>query len=133
MIRQDDPLARRILELQLNVKISEPFSGLLLENDGEIYGAVIINNYTHWDCHLGIVSEGTWLISDARELARYCFNQLKCGRVTFEVAQSNERVHDILLKLGAKYEGCKRQGRPDDNIFLFGLLRSEQKLVRSLQ
>ena len=131
MIQQDDTHARRLVEQRLDISIYEPFAGLLLLNEqGHVYAAVIVNCYDRHDCQLTIVSGGVWRVSDARELARYVFGNLGCVRVSCETLTANTHVVLILQKLGFRVEGYKRMGQPAGDTTLFGLLRTDQRLVK---
>ena len=131
MIQQDDAHARRVVEQRLGIRIYEPFAGLLLLDSTErLYGAVIVNCWDGHDCQLTIVSAGPWTVKDARDLARYVFVNLGCIRASCETLTANVHVILILQKLGFRVEGYKRMGQPAGDTTMFGLLRSEQRLVK---
>lgn len=129
MVRQDDNAAREVIELELNVKLAEPFMGLLLEKDGKPIGAAILNDYTPGrNIELTMVATGPIGVSDVRGIARYCF--ARAERVTARTCVNNLQAINRLNSLGFKYEGCMRHFFGTEDAAVFGLLKSEQRLYR---
>ena len=130
-VKHDDAAAREIAEGALGIKICDQSMGLVLFDDnGCADGACIFNNYDGRDVHFTSVNRRPMRISDARFVARYVFEQLDCHRCTAVTARHNEAARKALRQLGFKIEGYMREHFPDDDAVVYGLLRSEQKIVR---
>jgi hypothetical protein len=129
-IRHDDEGARQIVEGALDVRICEPFSGIIMSSDDYPTGACIFNNYNGRDVHFTCVSHGLLKMSEARFVARYVFKKLGCHRCTAVTRGTNERAIKALVQLGFRYEGTLREHFEDADGAMFGLLRSEQRIVR---
>lgn len=132
MILCDDARAKEIVEGALPIKVAEPFRGLVMidRKSGNISGACIFNNYIGRDVHFTCVSAGLLGMREARYVARYVFGKLGCVRCTAITKGTNERAIKALVQLGFKYEGTMREFYDDADGAVFGLLRSEQRIVR---
>lgn len=131
MIVGDARAAKSIVDKALGFDICEPFSGLVMVNDGRYTGACIFNNYTaNRDVHFTCVFKGLLKMSEARFVARYVFETLNCHRCTAVTRGTNEAAIKALVQLGFRYEGTLRELYDDADGAVFGLLRSEQKIVR---
>jgi hypothetical protein len=130
-IETDPYAARMIVEKALPIRIHEPYSGIVMIGPrGEYTGACIFNNYVGRDIHFTCVSTGLLGMREARYVARYVFGKLGCSRCTAITRATNERAIKALVQLGFKYEGTMREFYPDTDGAVFGLLRSEQRIVR---
>jgi len=130
MIVGDAQAARSIVEKALGLKICEPYSGLVMVSGGRYTGACIFNNYNGRDVHFTCVSRGLLKMGEARFVAKYVFDTLGCHRCTAVTRGTNEAAIKALVQLGFKYEGTMREHYDDADGAVFGLLRSEQKIVR---
>lgn len=130
---QDDREARTIVERAMGVKIFEPFAGVVFFDDTKTVGAAIFNNYTKWDVHFSCVSTGLLDMRFARHIARYVFATMGCHRCTAITRRSNVAARKALEQLGFQHEGVMREYFPDSDGLVYGLLRSEQRLLRNLK
>jgi hypothetical protein len=130
MIEGDARAAKSIVEKALGLEICEPFSGLVMVNGGRYTGACIFNNYNKRDVHFTCVSRGLLKMSEARFVARYVFETLGCHRCTAITSGKNEAAIKALVQLGFRYEGTLREHYKDADGAVFGLLCSEQRIVR---
>ena len=134
MIETDAYAARMIVEKALQVKIYEPFTGIVMAagngDCGRITGACIFNNYDGRDVHFTCVSKGLLGMREARYVARYVFGKLGCHRCTAITRGTNERAIKALVQLGFRYEGTLRKHYADADGAVFGLLREEQRIVK---
>lgn len=130
MIVHDDALSRETIERVLQVKIYEPFCGIVIRHDSWIVGACIFNNYDTRDVHFTCAFDGSMTMRDARDIARFVFKQLGCHRCTAVTRSGNDRARKALEQLGFRVEGCLRQHFVDDDGIIYGLLRSEQRIAR---
>jgi RimJ/RimL family protein N-acetyltransferase len=98
------------------------------ETDGKLVAAVV---YTHFNgsdiwMHCAIDCKGKCLTRTAIKAAfRYPFVQLGCRRVTGLVAARNVAAQKIDEKLGFVREGLLREGLPDDDLIVFGMLKKD--------
>jgi hypothetical protein len=128
-VRQDDEGARGFIIKELCRMPADPFIGLLIERDAKQIGAVILNDYVP-GCNIEITMafKGPLSIKDVRDIARYCF--LRVQRVTARTSVNNARSIKMLTALGFKHEGLMRQFFKDSDAIVFGLLKSEQRIVK---
>lgn len=130
-VEHDDERARAIVEDAFGQKIYEPFIGLvMLDDDGMAEGACVFNNYDGRDVHFTAVNGHHIRPADARFVARYVFETLGCHRCTAITGRNNGWARKALRQLGFKIEGFMREHFPNDDAVIYGLLRSEQKIVR---
>lgn len=127
MVRQDDECAKRYLESKLGLFVADPFIGLLIEKDGSTVGAVILNDYRP-DQNIELTAHtcGNWNVRDVRDIARYCFGRVR--RITAHTSVRNTRACYMLKALGFRQEGILRDWFRDGDAFVFGLLKSEQRI-----
>jgi hypothetical protein len=132
----DDQSAKEIIEAALERKIWEPFRGLVVLDHksgiGNIVGAIIFNNYDQHDVHFTCVMSAPISMMDARYVARYVFGRLDCRRCTAVTSERNLAARRALLQLGFRHEGTLRDHFDEADGFVYGLLRSEQKIVRGI-
>jgi RimJ/RimL family protein N-acetyltransferase len=99
----------------------------------EILAVVCYDTFTAFDCHMHIASNGSrrW-ISRAllREAFAYPFIQCGLRRVTGLVAASNQDAMRFDLHLGFRIEGLCREGAPDGDLFILGMLRRECRFIQ---
>lgn len=127
MVRQDSEAAKRYLERELGLFVADPFIGLLIEQNEKIVGAVILNDYRPGEnIELTAHTCGNWQIKDVRNIARYCFNRVR--RITAHTSVRNTRACYMLKALGFRCEGTLREWFNGDDAFVFGLLKSEQRI-----
>jgi hypothetical protein len=130
-IEQDDAAAIHIAGETLRTTFAQPMVGLVVRDDAGAYcGAFIINNYDGVNADMTGVGRGCWSPRVARDLARYYFGKLGCVRVTARTRASNASAIRACERLGFKREGVLRNGFGDEDALLFGLLASEQRIVR---
>lgn len=61
------------------------------------------------------------------QLLSYPFNQLGCQRITTCIPSSNERAIKFNLGIGFRHEGTIRKGCGKEDMFVFGMLKTEAK------
>lgn len=100
------------------------FQTIGLEVEGELRAVVVYENFTGHDISMSLaVERASPSFLDAA--FRYPFQQLKCRRVSSEIASSNEKALELVRKLGFELEGVKRDAIPDDDLLIYGMTRSE--------
>jgi RimJ/RimL family protein N-acetyltransferase len=129
VVRQDDEAARQYVLERLKVHIAQPYIGLLVVNDYEEIGAVVLNDYRPGqNIELTVAISGPWVVKDFRNIIRYCFDRVR--RITFRTRCDNARAIRMLEALGFKREGVMREWFDDADAIVFSLLRSEQRIYR---
>jgi RimJ/RimL family protein N-acetyltransferase len=104
--------------------INEPWPA----GDGRLVGGVVYHNYhpQFGNIELSFAGEGRWLTREiVCALLRYPFGQLDCQRVTGCVPRTATSARRFLDNFGFKREGVVRKGFGTDDLFVFGLLRTE--------
>lgn len=129
-IVQADNVAAAMVQGTLGVTLSPPFIGLCVMDGEKVKGVVVFNDYTGANIEMTGVGTGCWSPSIIRDLARYCFKQLGCRRVTARTAVSNAKAIRALERIGFQREGLARQWFDGEDAIVFGLLASEQRIVR---
>ncbi len=129
-VEQNDALARAEVSRCLGVDLAQPFVGLCLYDGDALVGAVVLNDYTGANIELTAMLDGPVSIKVLREIARYVFGRLGCRRVTARTKVSNVRAKYALTLLGFKREGLAREWFDGEDALLFGLLRTEQRIIR---
>lgn len=134
---QDNLRARAIVEHELKIKIHEPFSGLIFHRGEEVVGACIFNRYSEYFQNVEftcVLFEQDVGIRVCRRVAWYIFKNMNCRRCTAITACSNTKAQTALESIGFHVEGRMREYFPNgDDGIVYGLLRSEQKLLRGLR
>jgi RimJ/RimL family protein N-acetyltransferase len=127
----NNDLAKRFIDGVLGCKMSEPFTGLVVLEDGHVLGAVVLNNYEKGlTVDLTVAGYGAFGIREVRTIARYIFEQLGCQRITAVIRPDNYKVLYTLVQLGFKQEGRLRRRYKDCDGLLFGITREEQRAIR---
>lgn len=136
---QNDKEAKAIIEHDLGIHITEPFAGLLLADMEKevLIGACIFNHYKpdHRDVEMTCVLHKPDIgMRVVRRLAWYVFKIMDCHRCTAVTKRSNTKAQTALETLGFHVEGCFREYFSDDEDgIIYGLLRSEQNLLRRVR
>jgi hypothetical protein len=133
IVYQDNEKARSMLQAALNVKVYEPFMGVVVYNGEEDIAAFIFNNHDRQNINLTICARGSITISAIRDIARYVFERSRIERVTCVTRCSNARAITMLKRFGFVCEGVLRKRFADGDGLIFSLLRSEQKLIKIKQ
>ncbi len=137
-VYQNNEAAREIVERELGIHVTEPYAGLLLidPKNRVLTGAVIFNHYkpdhsdVEFTCVLLKPDVGMRI---ARRVAWYAFKVMDCRRCTAVTKRSNTKAQTALETLGFHVEGYFREYFGDEDGVIYGLLRSEQKLLRGIR
>jgi RimJ/RimL family protein N-acetyltransferase len=97
---------------------------------GRLTGAIILNDYAERNIELTFVGPGLLKAGVCRELAVYCFDTLKCNRVTVRTRSRNRFIRGLIKKMGARQEGVLRRWFTDDDAVIYGLLREECRYLK---
>jgi RimJ/RimL family protein N-acetyltransferase len=118
----------RVAELvtRLTGKVfAPPFTCMGIEKDGEVVGGALFNVYEGTDIHVSIAGKG-FSRGFMADVGDYCFNQLKCYRITS--VTEDPKVVRIAERLGGKIEGCLRDHfGPSRDGFIVGILKNDYR------
>jgi hypothetical protein len=121
-LRRDDETAKRVVDAFFSCSVFLPFAGfVVVDHAGEIWGAVILNNY-ETALSVDLTFAGRLDARSLRELARFVFDGLKVRRVTAVTKESNKSARSALFRMGFINEGRLRNRFHDEDGLLFGLL-----------
>lgn len=128
---RSDQLAKQYIDKALDFNLQAPFCGYVFVNEARaVVGAFILNGYESGNVELTVASHEKLTIRAVRFMVYLAFHDLKCNRITARTRASNKRAINAILKSGAKQEGVLRGYFNGEDAIVFGLLASEQKLVR---
>jgi len=133
---QDNRRARRVIEANLPIHVSVPYSGLLLVDGKRLLGACVFDRWNRRNVEFTcVLLEHDIGMRIARRVAYYVFSphNMGCHRCTATTPRSNTRAIKALETLGFRFEGIMREYFPDDDGMVYGLLRSEQKIMKGLR
>ena len=115
---------------QLGQRFVPPFVAIGIRNkQGELTGAAIFNDRCDRNIEMTAVGRGAFTRGVCRELARYCFVQSKCRRVTTRTRASNLYVRRVLERFGWVEEGVLRHWYDDDDCVVYGLLKKDCRFL----
>ncbi len=101
----------------------------------ELIAVVAFHDYRPPDIHLSVAATTPrWMTrANLDALWRYCFDFLKCTRVTATPDKSNKHARSILTRLGFQLEGVLRHQRSNgEDCCLYGLLKEEYRIGRTI-
>ena len=129
-VEQDDRAAADIIAGALGVVLSPPYVGLVVRDErGKVHGAAVVNDFTGANAEVTVVGR-CWTVRIVRDISRYILHRLGCRRVTARTRASNAEAIHALEVLGFKREGVAREWFDGEDAIVFGLLASEQRIVR---
>jgi RimJ/RimL family protein N-acetyltransferase len=114
---------------KLGARIQPPVQCLGVEEDGEIIGGVVFNNFSECDVELSVAGDvKAWSRAFFRRVRDYVFEE--CGYLRLTFVTEHRDVVELACRLGAQTEGRKRNhfGEGRDAILL-GILKNEWALT----
>jgi RimJ/RimL family protein N-acetyltransferase len=95
--------------------------------NGEFLGGVVYERWSDGDVLMHVAgARPGWLGREFLFAAfDYPFNQQGCRRVTALVPADNAAARHFDESLGFVWEGCLRQGTPQGDLLVYGMLKSE--------
>lgn len=103
-----------------------------LERDDELCAVVVFDTFSQTGCNMHIASDGTrrWMNKELLLSAfAYPFVQLGLKRVTGIVPARNTAALSFDEHLGFVREGLCRDGFPDDDMVILGMLRKDCRFI----
>lgn len=122
------PDLRAALEDAIGEQVPERSIFFASEVDGKIVAIVAVGNWRMGDCELFCAGAGAWIDRPLlRTVFGYVFGTewLNCHRCTIQVAASNMRMRKLAQRLGFVPEGRLREGLPNDDLLILGMLKDE--------
>ncbi len=102
--------------------------GFVLDDD-KIIAGVVFNNTTSdpglMEATIASTSPKWCNRATLRLIFRYVFEQAGCRRLTATTEAKNQSARTFLCKLGFREEGVIRQGFPNDDAVVYGMLKGE--------
>jgi len=96
----------------------------LVNEDREIVAGAVFNGYSKPNILMHIAAERVTpgFIS---ALMHYAFIQADCKRITGLIHKKNKASRKFAEKLGARLEGTMREAAPNDDVCVYGLMKSQ--------
>lgn len=94
--------------------------------DGKLRCVAAFDNYDGNDIHIHASCDGMtrkWL----RAIFFYAFEVCMCQRVTALVSAHNHTMQRYMSRLGFTHEGTVRNGTPDGDLLIYGMLKEENQ------
>lgn len=95
------------------------------ERRGALQGGVIFTDYCHPNIRICAVLEAPLTRRFLRAIYFYPFRQLNVTRITALIDARNVKSRALVEHDGFVPEGCMRKAALDDDVMIYGLLRSE--------
>lgn len=123
IVANDDVVS--FVSKELGVSFSPPMTCMGIERNGKIIGGVVFNIFEGADVHVSVAGKG-FSKGFLAEVGHYCFDILKCERMT--AITESKKIVVLGERLGGVLEGCMRNhfGWGRDG-FVVGILKSEYK------
>jgi hypothetical protein len=125
-----DDLVASLVGRMVGEPLIPPFTAIGVTDGEMLVGGVVFNGFTGHDIELTGAGHGCWTPRIIRVMARYVFHQLGCERCSMTIRASDSRTLSMARKIGFRIEGIHPKVFGDDAAISFGLLRSEQRLIR---
>jgi RimJ/RimL family protein N-acetyltransferase len=107
-----------------------------LEDKGRIIAGVVYHNARlpmNIEMSIASISKKWCTRKNLEMFFNYPFLQLNLPRVTAITGENESHTRDFLERLGFVHEGTLREGHPDCDAVIYGLLRKECKWVKNGQ
>lgn len=124
------PPMYEIIASKTGVNFRQMFMGWVIaeKETNNAKGAIVLFSSSDGEDY-EIMSFGGWNLPGARNLFKIIFDDMRQSRVTARCKAANEKNIRILAMFGFKPEGRKRL--PDGDVIMFGMQRSECKLLET--
>ena len=117
---------------KIGVCFREDAKGIVIERNGAIAGVAVYDTFSPVDCCMHVASDGSSRWMTRRFLVEafyYPFVRLGLRRVTALVASKNLAALRFDLHLGFEEEGLCREGMPDDDLVILGMLKRNCRFI----
>lgn len=92
-------------------------------------GGVVFTQYSKANIVVATVLEAPLTRRFLRAIFYYPFHQLGVRRVTALVDAKNTKSRSLVEKVGFVKEGTMREAAPEDDVIVYGMLRSECRWI----
>lgn len=106
-----------------------PYMALGVVQNGEMTGAIVLNDFCDRNVELTAVGRGAVTRAVMRGVSRYCFETLNCRRITVRTRARNVGVRHLIERLGAFQEGYLPDWYDDDDCVIYGLKKADCKFL----
>jgi len=132
MILYNTPELREWLEERIRTTLHPETVFIGHRKNGKLVAAVGFSHYVpDNDIELSVASDkGGGSRALIAAVFQYVFEQSRCRRCTIRTRPDNEPAIKLATRFGFKHEGTLRQGFPDADALIFGLLRDEYGIRR---
>ena len=113
---------------------NSPIVAVGLVEDGDLIGSLMWHDYIGHSIQFSIATTTTrWCNRRILNyIFSYPFHQLKCLRITVQVAKMNKASRKLIEGCGFKYEGNIRKGQANsDNTIIYGMFQHECRFLRN--
>lgn len=102
-------------------------SAIGIEKDGELIAGLVYFCYRHPNIEMAIASTSPYWANrfTLYHIFYYPLVFLNCQRVTVMVDSTNQKSISLVERLGFVREGLLRQARPDCDVLVYGMLKTE--------
>lgn len=113
---------------------ASPFTAIGAEIGGRIVAGCVFNLHQHPDIHVSVAVDpaGRRCVRPLMlACAAYAFHQLRCARITAEIAEGNRASRMGAERMGFRVEGMKPRAMPDGSAkLILGLLPEDFRFWR---
>lgn len=130
-VYRDDAAGASIIKSVLDYTLTPAFAAFVFTYaDGFPAGAFAFTNLSTTNVEVTLCSRGVLTPRVVRFIARQAFEVLRVSRATTHTRVSNIAAQKAIEAVGFKREGVARGFFGDEDAVSYGMLKSEQKLVR---
>lgn len=116
---------------QLGTVFRDPCEAFgIVNRNGHLIGAIILNDYDARNIELTIVGPNSLGKQTAQEVFTVIFNDLDCRRVSLTVPSKNKDIIAKAMRWGWAVEGLKRDYYDEDHAVILGMTRDECRFLR---
>lgn len=117
----------------IGVRLASDAKTIAAVRGDKILAVFCYDRFSDGDCNMHVASDGSrrW-VSRALLCEAFAYPFVQCGlrRVTGLIAASNRDSLRFALHLGARIEGLCREGAPDGDLFILGMLKRECRFIK---
>lgn len=101
----------------------------IADRNCRLIAALIFNDFADHNIEMSYVGKGGFSKGICRQIAKFCFIELDCERVTLRTKASNQKLIAALEWGGFVKEGTLRKWYGDENAVVLGMLKEECRFL----